>query len=137
MNNVNLRFVRTALALNAAVNGLAGIALLVAPTWFFAYLGDFPPFNQHYMGDTGAFVLPMSIGLLYAMRQPLRHRLWIGLAALSGLLHTTNHLYDDWLHSWDAGHLFGSTLPLLLLTLLLGVAWLQLMTAKVHAVDLH
>jgi hypothetical protein len=137
MNDGNLRFVRTALALNATVNGLAGIALLVAPTWFFTYLGDFPPFNQHYMGDTGAFVLPLSMGLLFAMRRPHHHRLWIGLVALSGLLHTTNHFYDDWLHGWDLGHLLGSTLPLLLLTLLLVVAWLQLMTAKVHNVDVQ
>jgi hypothetical protein len=43
MQGFKLRFVQMAMALNALVNGLAGIALLLAPTWFFTYLGDFPP----------------------------------------------------------------------------------------------
>lgn len=126
MTQSKLRFVKVVMALNAIVNGAASVALLLAPTWFFTYLGDFPPFNQHYMGDAGAFVLPLSIGLLYAVRQPQRHRFWIGIVALSGLLHTANHFYDDALHNWDTRHLFGSTLPLLVLALLLFVAWVQL-----------
>jgi hypothetical protein len=89
------------------------------------------------MGDADAFVLPLSIGLHYAIRQPLRHRFWIGIVALSGFLHTANHFYDDWLHGWAADHLYGSTLPLLVVTILLGIAWAQLMTVKVRETDIH
>lgn len=52
------------LALSGLFYTLSGLALLFLPTWFFTYIGDFPPFNRHYMGDAGAFILPLGIGLL-------------------------------------------------------------------------
>ncbi len=34
---------------------LSGILLLAQPEWFFDNIGNFPPFNRHYMGDLGSF----------------------------------------------------------------------------------
>lgn len=71
-----------------------GIALLLAPRWFFENVGHFPPFNRHYAGDLGAFLLPLGLALLVAARNPSRHLLLIGMAAGASLLHAFNHLYD-------------------------------------------
>lgn len=115
--------IQFALIWNGVVNTLAGAALLIAPLWFFNTIGTFPPFNQHYLGDGGAFLFPIGVGLLLARRDPQRHALLIGMAALAGVLHTGNHLYDDFvLGNWTVPHLV-STLALLVQTGLLGWAW--------------
>src|SRR2546428_3596796 len=73
---------------------LVGVALLFAPVWFFQTIGHFPPFNRHYEGDLGSFLLPLGVGLLVAARAPLRHIWVIRVAALGSLLHAGNHVYD-------------------------------------------
>lgn len=115
--------IQVALIWNGAVNLFAGVTLIVAPVWFFNTIGTFPPFNQHYLGDAGAFILPLGLGLLVALREPRKHQLLIGLAALSGVLHATNHLYDDFvLGHWTLPHVV-STVELILQTGLLAWAW--------------
>ena len=93
---------------------LVGLALLFLPTWFFTYIGDFPPFNRHYMGDAGAFILPLGIGLLLAMRQPVAHRSIVLVTAAASLIHALNHAYDDWLVRSPFLHWFSETIPLLI-----------------------
>ncbi len=116
-------WIQLALLWNGAVNALAGVALLLAPGWFFSTIGTYPPFNQHYSGDGGAFLFPIGVGLLLAWREPRRHSLLIGIAALSGTLHAANHLYDDFiLGHWTVEHLV-NTVELILQTGLLGWAW--------------
>ena len=128
-------FIRVALAIAGGVNVVAGAALLVAPTWFFDAIGNFSPFNRHYMGDVGAFLLPIGVGLLIAVRDPIRHRSLIGVAAAGSLLHTLNHLYDDFLAGQAAIHFVKETLPLLVLGVLLIVAyrWLDVATLETPA----
>lgn len=105
-------------------NTLTGLTLLFAPIWFYENIGNFPPYNRHFLGDTGAFLLPWGIGLLWAARQPAVHRPLIGLAALASLIHALNHAYDDWLIASPLAHWFTETIPLLLFaTLLLWVYW--------------
>lgn len=111
-------------AANGLVNLLTGAALLFAPRWFFNTLADFPPFNRHYLGDVGAFVLALGVGLLIAAREPRRHRGLVGVAALGSLLHVANHLYDDLVIERGASlHWLTNTLPLLALAALLLWAW--------------
>lgn len=74
---------------------VTGALLLFAPEWFFLNVGTYPPFNRHYTGDLGAFLLPLGIALLVGARNPNQHRLLIGYAAAGSLVHTLNHLYDD------------------------------------------
>ena len=105
---------------------LTGLTQLFAPRWFFDTIGPFPPFNRHYMGDLGAFILAVGVGLLAASPAPARHRMLVGCAALASVLHVLNHLYDDLLSSgWSAGHFLSETLPLLLLGLLLAAVWVR------------
>lgn len=77
---------------------LVTLLTFAAPHWFFTNIGYFPPFNHHFLADIGAFSAPLGVGLLVAARDPERHRLLIGLAALGNLLHSLSHLRDAHLH---------------------------------------
>ncbi len=126
MKTQGLTFAQIVVAIGGAVNLFAGALLLLAPAWFFDTIGNFPPFNRHYMGDAGAFLLPLGIGLLVAARDPRRHRGLIGVAALGSLLHVGNHLYDDFVAGQAAAHFARETLPLLALAVLLIVVYRNL-----------
>src|SRR5258708_7019201 len=71
-----------------------GAALLLAPEWFFANIGNFPPFNRHYAGDLGSFQLALGAVLLYTARNPVKHASVLGVAALGGTKDTLNHAVD-------------------------------------------
>src|SRR5262244_675689 len=71
-----------------------GVALLVAPNWFFQHIGTYPPYNRHYEGDLGSFLLPLGVALLVAARATARYVGVIWLAALGSALHFINHLPD-------------------------------------------
>ena len=119
-----LRLVQWVVAFSGASYTLTGFSQLFAPRWFFENIGNFPPFNRHYLGDIGAFTLAMGAGLLFAARQPAQHRSLIGVVALGSVLHLLNHLYDDWLSAdWSLGTGLTQTLPLALLAAALAWAW--------------
>ena len=103
----------------------AGLALIFAPGWFYANIGDFPPFNRHYMGDVGAFLGPLGIGLIAAARNPAKHRAIVGVAALGTIVHLSNHLFDDVIVEHGSTiHWLSNTLPTLAFAALLtAVYW--------------
>ncbi|MCI0396702.1 MAG: hypothetical protein L0332_12910 [Chloroflexi bacterium] len=107
-----------------------GLALLFFPQWFFATIGTFPPYNRHYMGDLGAFVLPLGVGLLLAAPRPAAHRGLVGLVAVASLLHALNHAYDDWLAGSPLAHWLEETIPLLIFAGLLLLAYRALRPAS-------
>ena len=76
------------------INTLTFTTILFIPGWFFINIGHFMPFNRHYMGDLGAFMLPLAIALMWASRDPERHRAWIIAWGASTFLHLLNHAYD-------------------------------------------
>jgi hypothetical protein len=119
--------VRAIVLISGIFNTLIALILLFAPTWFYEHVGDFPPFNRHYMGDAGAFLLAIGIGLLIAWRTPARHSTIILVGALSGLIHVVNHVYDDFIAAgqFEVNHFVMQTLPLLIAALLLLWAWTQ------------
>jgi hypothetical protein len=88
-------FVRTAVVAGGLLYTLTGLALLFAPDWFYTNVGDYPPFNRHYQGDLGSFLLPLGIALLWAARRPAQHRSLIAFTAAGSVLHGLNHIYDD------------------------------------------
>lgn len=77
-----------------AINILIGLTIFAAPGWFYETVGEFPPYNRHYMGDVASFLLPYGVGLVFAARDLLRYRAVIGLAGLASVLHLLNHAYD-------------------------------------------
>jgi|GEM_PF-1143025 len=88
------RYIQVATFGAGLIHLLIAVMLFAAPHWFFENVGRFPPFNQHYMGDLAAFILPLAIGLLVAARDPIRHRMVIAIAAAANVIHTFNHAYD-------------------------------------------
>jgi hypothetical protein len=125
-NTLNLKsntntdgLVRFIVILNGVMGVLPGIALLFTPALFYN-VADFAPYNQHFMGDAGAFTFTIGAILLLASRNPLQYRSVIGLAAVGNLLHVANHLYNDALiEGWATPHIFTNTLPLAILALAL------------------
>ncbi len=91
---------------------LDGLALLVAPTWFFENIGTFGSFNRHYLGDLGAFLLPLGIGLLVAARKPRQHYVLIAVVAAGNIIHASNHIYDAIMGQEDLAHWLSDTVPL-------------------------
>lgn len=101
----------------------SGAALFFAPRWFFDNIGTYPPFNRHYGGDLGAFLLPMGLALLLAARNPLQHRLLIGMVLAGSILHTINHIYDEMIVQFSVSQIMMGTLPLLIFVVVLGLAY--------------
>ncbi len=120
--SAHLAWTRALVALSGIVYLLTGLAQLVAPFWFYTHIGNLPPFNRHYIGDLGSFLVPLGIGLLVAAKNPRANRVLIGVAALAGLLHAMNHLYDEIASPLEHAPLQS---PLLLLfALSLALVWL-------------
>jgi hypothetical protein len=115
--------IKSILVVNGALNLLIALALLFAPQWFFENIGNFAPFNRHYEGDLGAFILPLGIGLLVAARNPSAQRTLIGLIALGSVVHVFNHVYDAALMQAPLTHWLSDTAPLAIIALLLLWAW--------------
>lgn len=122
MKNSNSRFLQFVVGVGGVFYVLAGLGLLFAQTWFFENIGHFPPFNRHYMGDTGSFTLAIGVGLLVATRDPVRHRLIIWLALLASVVHTLNHVYDAALLNEPLSHWLLDVGPLTLYVLALLLA---------------
>lgn len=116
------KFAQIVVGLAGVTYLLIGIALLFAPAWFFSAIGTFQPFNRHYEGDLGSFLLPLGIGLLVAARDPARHIWVIRVAALGSLLHVGNHVYDALFVSAQPGAVTQIVLLLILALLLMIVS---------------
>lgn len=97
----------------------SGVALLAAPVWFFETIGNYPPFNRHYLGDVGSFLLPLGAGLLVAAKDLTKHRSLIIVAVAGSILHALNHLYDAILSRESVAHWLTDTIPLIALGLFL------------------
>ena len=81
---------------------LAGAALLLTPRWFFDDVAPFGTYNPHFLGDAGAFLLPVGAALIVATRDPSRFRSLVILGAAVSVLHFFNHLFGSIAHaeSW-------------------------------------
>ena len=119
--SLRLSIAQIAVGIMGVIYVLTGLALLFLPQWFFQNIGPFPPYNRHYEGDVGSFLLALGIGLVIAARDPARHRLLIAVAALGSLIHVFNHLYDDVQLGETLLHQITDLAPLVLFVVLLAL----------------
>jgi len=73
---------------------LVGLWAFLAPASFYSQVATFPPFNQHFLHDAGAFQVGLGLALLLpaALGRGLRPALLAVLAA--SLLHFVAHVED-------------------------------------------
>lgn len=117
-------FTRFAVILNGVLTIITGLLLLFAPNFFYESVASYPPFNRHFLGDIGVFNLALGVGLLFAARDPYKHPLIIGAAALGNILHVFNHIYDDFvIERALTSHWFTNSIPLSLAALILVIAY--------------
>lgn len=121
----NFSWIQILLLLTGLFYAFSGLALLFAPAAFYETIGHFPPFNQHYMGDLGAFLLPLGLGLLVVMRDPAGNRTYLLVTAIASLLHALNHAYYDWQVGSSLTHWLSETIPLITLAILIFIAYRQ------------
>jgi hypothetical protein len=101
--------VRALVAIVGITDVLAGGSLLLARRWFFDTIAPFPPYSPHFLGDAGAFLLPIGVALLVAATNPARYLALLVLGAAVSLLHFLNHLYgsvtsnESWLQTFEVG----------------------------------
>lgn len=117
------RLARVLVSVSGVLFVLTALALLFAPRWFFETMGGLAPYNRHYEGDLGAFMLPLGAGLLYAARDPAKHRLLIAVAAVGSGLHLLNHVFDGVTGQYTLQHWLTDTAPLAVAAALLVAAW--------------
>ena len=88
------RFVTFVFSLTGLSYIAAGAALILIPAWFLENVGRFEPFNRHYMGDAGAFVLAIGVGVWLMRKDPWAHKSMLLAGLVATQLHALNHLYD-------------------------------------------
>jgi hypothetical protein len=95
LSTIRSNFARAVTIASGLNYTFAGLALIFAPEWFFNNIGPYAPYNRHYMGDAGTFLLPLGIALLWAVTAPHRYRIVLIMNAGLSMMHALNHLYDD------------------------------------------
>jgi len=101
----------------------SALGLLLAPGWFFDNIGNYPPFNRHFMGDAGSFLLPLGLGLLWAARDTARHRAIIALVGIGSLVHAMNHVIEDFITNPSPFSITNNILLFVLALALLAAWW--------------
>jgi hypothetical protein len=88
------RVVHAIALLAAAFYGIFGAWALLAPRSFFDTVAAFPPYNEHFLHDLGAFQLGLGAAVLGALA--IRRSLVAVLAgvAVASVLHAATHAVD-------------------------------------------
>ena len=113
---------------------VAALTLLLAQDWFFNTIGNYPPYNRHYMGDAGSFVSVLGLLLLWAVRDLARHWAMILLAGVGSLLHATNHVIEDFITNPSTASITSNILLFVLAFAMLLAAWAAKTSADARTV---
>jgi uncharacterized membrane protein len=96
-----------------------GLWAFLSPTGFYSAIAPFPPFNQHFLHDLGAFQVGMGAALLATQAWDDALLALLAGTALGAVIHFIAHLMDSSLGGHPA-----TDIPFLGgLALLLVVAW--------------
>ena len=88
------RVVRGTALLAAAFYTLFGAWALLAPGSFFETVAPFPPYNEHFLHDAGAFQLGLGAALLAALARRRALVAALAGAAVASVLHAGAHAVD-------------------------------------------
>ena len=125
LSDAQRKFVTFVFSLTGLSHIAAGAALLLIPGWFLQNVGRFEPFNRHYMGDAGAFVLAIGVGVWLMRKDPWAHKGMLLAGLVATQLHALNHLYDAVFMHGGLEHWLRDALPNTLIAVLYLLAfWL-------------
>jgi uncharacterized membrane protein len=87
-------FAKAVAALAAVLYLAGGLWAFFAPESFYENIATYPPFNEHFVHDIGAFLLGIGAGALAGLL--LSNALAAGLAgvAVASLMHAVSHVVD-------------------------------------------
>jgi hypothetical protein len=88
------RIVVAVLVIYGIYSTVVGLAMLLAPAFFFDTFGGFGVFNSHYMFDLAGFELPLGLLYLAAIRWPSWRVPTLAFATAHYVLHAISHLID-------------------------------------------
>ena len=72
----------------------SGLFALLAPEAFFQLVAIYPPYNQHFIHDIGAFMLGLGAGLALALVVSDALLVALGAATVGAVAHFASHLAD-------------------------------------------
>ncbi len=124
------RFITLSFTLVGLSYALSGVLLLLAPEFFLENIGRFPPFNRHYMGDAGAFVLAVGVGLLVVRKAPWEHGTVVLVGLVATQVHFLNHLYDAVFHDPDLVQWLTDAVPNMILSGIYLMAYFRIRTLR-------
>lgn len=126
-------YIQSALVAGGFFYVITAAALLFAPVWFFENVGSYPPYNRHFMGDAGSFLLALGLVLLWAARDPVRYRGMIAIIGISSLVHAINHVADDFMLNPSSGSISANIILFVFAFAILLAAWWAVPQAKTAA----
>lgn len=88
------RYAATIIALGGLLNAGTGAWAFAAPESFYDVIATYPPYNEHFLHDIGAFLLGIGVALLAALRW--RDAWFVVLlgGSVAATLHTISHIMD-------------------------------------------
>jgi hypothetical protein len=111
---VRARFVRAVAALGAVFWLVVGFWAFFAPRSFVEEVGTFPPYNEHFVHDAGAFALGLGVVLVLALLEFPSLSVALTGSALAAGLHEVAHFLDEDLGGKDADRITLGLLAVLL-----------------------
>lgn len=96
-----------------------GLWAFLAPESFYEQVAEYPPYNEHFLHDIGAFLVGLGAALLVAVVITDALLLALFANAVGAVLHAVSHIQDrdlggaasdPWLHSAVAAVLVAATI---------------------------
>ena len=109
------RAARTIAGLGGALFVVSGLWAMTSPRSFYERLAVWPPYNEHFIHDIGAFQVGLGLALLFALSRS--DALLVALSAVGAgqLLHAVMHVLDRKLGGERTDPLVMTVLAILLL----------------------
>jgi predicted anti-sigma-YlaC factor YlaD len=86
--------VRAVLLVSAVTQLAVGVWTFVSPGSFYDVLATYPPENDHFLKDVGAWNIALGLAALIAARTPSWQRGMLGVLAVLYTLHAVSHAID-------------------------------------------
>ena len=88
------RCISTIIAIGGLLNVITGAWAFIAPESFYDVIATFPPYNEHFLHDIGAFLLGIGAALFAALRWPDARFVVLFGGSVAATVHVISHVVD-------------------------------------------